>query len=248
MFGALIKEYYAKGQGKDPRDVCSVSVMPCTAKKFECKRPELGRDGYQDVDAVLTVQELARMIDQAGIDFKSLPETEFDSPFGLGSGAGEIFGATGGVMEAALRSVYEIVTKQELKDIDFHAVRGFEGIKEATVQVGDIPVKVAVAHGLGNARKLMEAVRAGKADYHFIEIMACPGGCIGGGGNPWKDWRKMDNRIKAVYKTDVSLPIRKSHQNPAITKIYQDFLGEPGGHLSHELLHTTYTDRSYLLK
>ena len=248
MFGAVIKEYYAKRNGKDPNSVCSVSVMPCTAKKFEAKRPELGRDGYQDIDAVITVQELARMIDQAGIDFKNLPETPFDDPFGLGSGAGEIFGVTGGVMEAALRTVYEIVTKQELKSIDFHDVRGFEGIKEATIQVGDLPVKVAVAHGLGNARKLMDAIREGKADYHFIEIMACPGGCIGGGGNPWKDWTKMDHRYDAVYRTDRELPVRKSHENPAIVRIYQDFFGEPGGHLAHELLHTHYTDRSDLLK
>ncbi len=248
MFGALIKEFYARRQGKAPQDVCSVSVMPCTAKKFECKRPELGRDGYQDIDAVLTVQELARMIDQAGIDFKTLPETPFDDPFGLGSGAGEIFGATGGVMEAALRSVYEIVTKEELKDIDFHAVRGFEGIKEATVQVGDIAVKVAVAHGLGNARKLLDAIREGTADYHFIEIMACPGGCIGGGGNPIKNWAKMAQRIDAVYQTDTKLPIRKSHKNPAVAMIYDEFLGEPGGHLSHSLLHTEYVDRSNLLK
>ena len=248
MFGALIKEYYAPAQGKAPQDVCSVSIMPCTAKKFECKRPELGRNGYQDIDVVLTVQELARMIEQAGIDFKSLPETEFDDPFGLGSGAGEIFGATGGVMEAALRSVYEIVTKQELTDIDFHAVRGFEGIKEATIQVGDIPVKVAVAHGLGNARKVMDLIREGKADYHFIEIMACPGGCIGGGGNPIKNWAKMEQRFEAVYATDRALPVRKSHRNPVISKVYEEYLGEPGGHLAHELLHTHYVDRSSLLK
>lgn len=248
MFGALIKEYYARKEGKAPQDVCSVSVMPCTAKKFEAKRPELGRNGYRDVDAVLTVQELACMIEQAGIDFKGLPETDFDGPFGLGSGAGEIFGATGGVMEAALRTVYEIVTKEELKNLDFHACRGFEGIKEATVQVGDIPVKVAVAHGLGNARKLMDAIRAGKADYHFIEIMACPGGCIGGGGNPVKNWKKMEQRFDAVYATDKNITIRKSHKNPAISMIYEQYLGEPGGHLAHELLHTHYTDRSDLLK
>ena len=188
------------------------------------------------------------MIDQAGIDFKALPESNFDAPFGLGSGAGEIFGATGGVMEAALRSVYEIVTGEELADIEFNDVRGFEGIKEATVQVGSIPVKVAVAHGLGNARKLMDQVRAGKADYHFIEIMACPGGCIGGGGNPIKNWAKMEHRVKAVYDTERVLPLRKSHLNPAVKRLYDEYLGEPGGHLSHELLHTHYTDRSDLLK
>ncbi len=248
MFGALIKEYYAKKVGKKPTDICSISIMPCTAKKFEAKRPELGRNGYQDVDIVLTVQELARMITQAHIDFKNLPETPFDDPFGLGSGAAEIFGVTGGVMEAAIRTVYEIVTKKELANFNFHEVRGFEGIKEAVIPVGDILVKIAVAHGLGNARKLMDAIREGKCDYHFIEIMACPGGCIGGGGNPIKNWRKMGLRIDSVYATDRALPIRKSHENPAIKMIYEDFLGEPCGHLSHELLHTTYTDRSDLLK
>ncbi len=248
MFGALIKTYYAQKLGKKADDVYSVSIMPCTAKKFERARPELGRDGYQDVDVVLTVQELAKMIKSANIDFKSLPETDFDAPFGLGSGAGEIFGATGGVMEAALRSVYEIVTGEELKNIDLVDCRGFEGVKEATVKVGDLDVKVAIAHGLGNARKVMDAVRAGTADFHFIEVMACPGGCIGGGGNPIKNWAKMEHRLDAVYKTDANLPIRKSHKNELVTKLYEDFLGEPNGHLSHELLHTHYTDRGDLLK
>ncbi|MEG1496977.1 MAG: NADH-dependent [FeFe] hydrogenase, group A6 [Clostridiales bacterium] len=248
MFGALIKTYYAKQQNKEPEDIYSVSVMPCTAKKFEAKRPELGRDGYQDIDAVLTVQELARMIDYAGISFKDLPETEFDSPFGLGSGAGEIFGVTGGVMEAALRTVYAVLTGAELENIDIKAVRGFEGVKEATVQVGDIPVKVAVAHGMGNARKLLEAIREGKADYHFIEVMTCPGGCIGGGGNPLKNWKKMDYRLDAVYKTDLNLPVRLSHQNKEVAMLYKDYLGEPNGYLSHELLHTHYVDRSNIVK
>ncbi len=248
MFGALIKTYYAGKIGKRPEDVFSVSAMPCTAKKFERSRPEMGREGYSDVDAVLTVQELARMIRSAGIDFASLPETEFDKPFGLGTGAGEIFGATGGVMEAALRSVYEIVTGETLENLDFTDVRGFDGIKEATVKVGDLDVKVAVAHGLGNARKLMDGIREGKADYHFIEVMACPGGCIGGGGNPIKNWKKMDPRLEAVYQEDKNLPIRKSHENLAVNELYKEFLGEPNGHKSHELLHTHYTDRAELLK
>ncbi|MEE0775564.1 MAG: NADH-dependent [FeFe] hydrogenase, group A6 [Bacillota bacterium] len=247
MFGAVIKTFYAQKLDKTPEEIFSVSIMPCTAKKFECKRPELGRDGYQDVDVALTVQELARMIRNAGLDFKTLPDTPFDVPFGEGSGAGAIFGATGGVMEAALRTVYEVVTKEELENIDFTEVRGFEGIKEATIPVGDLNVKVAVAHGLGNARKLMEALKRGEADYHFIEIMACPGGCIGGGGNPIKNWNKMDRRIVAVYDTDKSLPVRKSHENPAIKYIYDEFLGEPNGHKAHELLHTTYEDRSHLI-
>ncbi|MCL1913604.1 MAG: NADH-dependent [FeFe] hydrogenase, group A6 [Eubacteriaceae bacterium] len=248
MFGALIKTYYAAQINKDPNDIYSVSVMPCTAKKFEAQRPEMGRDGYRDVDVVLTVQEIARMIRSAGINFASLPDTPFDAPFGLGSGAGEIFGATGGVMEAALRSVYEIVTGNTLENLDFVTVRGFDGIKEAAVMVGDLEVKVAVAHGLGNARKLMDAIREGKANYHFIEIMACPGGCIGGGGNPIKDWRKMDYRLEAVYQEDLNMPLRKSHENQYVKQLYDDFLGEPNGHKSHELLHTHYIDRSSILK
>lgn len=247
MFGALLKTYYAEKIGKKPEDILSVSVMPCTAKKYEARRPELGRDGYQDVDVVITVQELARMIRSAGIQFKSLPDTEFDAPFGLGTGAGEIFGATGGVMEAALRTVYEIVTGKTLDKVDFKQVRGFEGIKEASVDLGDTVVKVAVAHGLGNARKLMDMIKTGEAQYHFIEIMACPGGCIGGGGNPVKNWRKMEPRLEAVYRLDESMALRKSHENKAVNKLYEEFLGEPNGHKSHELLHTTYVDRSGLL-
>lgn len=248
MFGAIIKTYYANKINRDPKDIYSVSIMPCTAKKFECAREEFGRDGYRDVDVVLTVQELARMIKQAGINFCTLPDSEFDAPFGLGSGAGEIFGATGGVMEAALRTVYEIVTGNILQDIEFTDCRGFEGVKEATVMVGDLPVKIAIAHGLSNARKVMDAVRAGTADFHFIEIMACPGGCIGGGGNPIKNWKKMDKRLAAVYKEDKAMPIRKSHLNGAVDAIYKDWLEKPCGHISHKLLHTKYSDKSELLK
>jgi NADH-quinone oxidoreductase subunit G/NADP-reducing hydrogenase subunit HndD len=199
------------------------------------------------VDVVITVQELARMIRSAGIQFKSLPDTEFDAPFGLGTGAGEIFGATGGVMEAALRTVYEIVTGKTLEKVDFNQVRGFDGIKEASVDLGDTVVKVAVAHGLGNARKLMDLIKSGEAQYHFIEIMACPGGCIGGGGNPVKNWRKMEPRLEAVYRLDESMALRKSHENKAVSMLYEEFLGEPNGHKSHELLHTAYVDRSGLL-
>ena len=248
MFGALLKTYYADKIGKKPEDIYSVSIMPCTAKKFEAKRPELGRDGYADIDIVLTVQELARMIRSHGIDFENLEETPFDDPFGLGSGAGEIFGATGGVMEAALRTVYEIVTEKPLASLDFHEVRGFEGIKTATVQMGDTAVNVAIAHGLGNARKLMDAVKEGKARYHFIEVMACPGGCIGGGGNPVKNWKKMEHRVQAVYDTDLHLPLRKSHENPAVKQLYHDFLGKPNSTTAHRLLHTHYRDLSALLR
>lgn len=246
MFGALLKTYYADKIGKKPEDIYSVSIMPCTAKKFEAKRPELGRDGYADIDIVLTVQELARMIRSHGIDFENLEETPFDDPFGLGSGAGEIFGATGGVMEAALRTVYEIVTEKPLASLDFHEVRGFEGIKTATVQMGDTAVNVAIAHGLGNARKLMDAVKEGKARFHFIEVMACPGGCIGGGGNPVKNWKKMEHRVQAVYDTDLHLPLRKSHENPAVKQLYHDFLGKPNSTIAHRLLHTHYRDLSAL--
>jgi len=248
MFGALIKAFYSKQIHKVPDDIFSVSVMPCTAKKFEAQRPEMGRNGYQDVDAVLSVQEISRMIRSAGIRFADLPETPFDNPFGIGTGAGEIFGATGGVMEAALRTVHELVTGKPLKGIDFIPARGFQGIKEATVTLDKTQVKVAIAHGLGNARKLMDAIVAGEADYHFIEIMACPGGCIGGGGNPIKNWRKMEPRLEAVYREDKNMELRKSHENPFVKKLYEEFLGEPNGHKSHELLHTHYVDRSDLLR
>ena len=248
MFGAIIKTYYAESVGKDPGDIYSVSVMPCTAKKFEAKRPEMKRDGHRDIDAVLTVQELAKMIRYAGIDFGSLTEGPFDEPFGTGSGAGEIFGSTGGVMEAALRTVYETVTGRTLENLDFTAVRGFDGVKEAVIDLDGKKVRVAVAHGLGNARKIMDAVRAGKADYDFIEIMACPGGCIGGGGNPIRNWKKLSRRMEAVYRLDKALPIRKSHENPAVRRIYRDYLIEPNGEKSHELLHTSYVDRSNIVK
>jgi len=249
MFGALIKTYYADKKGINPADLVSVSIMPCTAKKYECQREELADAGYaQDVDIVLTVQELARMIKAAGIKFADLPETDFDDIFGLGSGAGEIFGATGGVMEAALRTVYEVVTGETLQNIEFTEVRGLEGIKEASVDLNGTVVKVAVAHGTGNARKLMQAVQSGQVDYHFIEVMACPGGCVGGGGNPIKTVEKLEKRLDAVYATDRDLPIRKSHENPAIKMIYDEFLGEPLGHKSHELLHTHYVDRSNIVK
>ena len=248
MFGAVIKTYYAEYAAKDPEDIYSVSVMPYTAKKFEAKRPEMGRDGYRDIDAVLTVQELAKMIRYAGIDFGALREGTFDEPFGTGSGAGEIFGSTGGVMEAALRTVYEVVTGKTLENLDFTVVRGFDGVKEAAFDLGGKKVRVAVAHGLGNARKVMDAVRAGEAAYDFIEIMACPGGCIGGGGNPIRNWKKLSRRMEAVYRLDKALPIRKSHENPAVQRIYRDYLTEPNSERCHELLHTSYVDRSDIVK
>lgn len=250
MQGAVTKTYFAEKNGLDPRDIFVVSVMPCTAKKFEIQRPEMGRDGYRDVDTNLTTRELARMIRQAGIDFVHLPDEEFDDVLGESTGAAVIFGVTGGVMEAALRTVADILTKQDLKEIEYQDVRGLTGIKEATVSVAGIDIKVAVAHGTANAAKLLDAIKAGEKTYHFIEIMGCPGGCVTGGGQPIVDARTryfIDPkavRAAATYDEDEAMTIRKSHENPAIKKIYEEFLGEPCGHKSHELLHTHYVDRS----
>lgn len=243
MFGAVAKTYYAQKMGWDPHDVVSVSVMPCTAKKYEASRPELGRDGYQDVDYVLTTRELAKLIRYVGLDLSVLPESEFDSPLGTGSGA--IFGATGGVMEAALRTAYELYTGKTLPRLEFDAVRGdINAIKEATIDLDGTPLKVAVANGLKNAEELIRRVERGEADYIFIEIMACPGGCIGGGGQPIGTNNAVrDARIQALYEIDRSLPLRKSHENPEIKTIYEEFFGAPLSQRSHELLHTHYHAR-----
>ncbi len=242
MFGALVKTYYAEKMGLDPNDIVSVSIMPCTAKKAEAVREEMRSSGdLQDVDYVLTTTELGMMIREAGIHFTGLPAEEFDAPMGISTGAGVIFGATGGVMEAALRTVYEVVTGKELECIDFHSVRGLTGLKEAQVKIGDTVVKVAVAHTLANARMLLDKVRAGEADYHFIEIMACPGGCIGGGGQPvstCEDFRQR--RMDAIYECDSCADLRKSHHNPAVKELYDTWLGKPLGEKSHHLLHTHY--------
>ena len=246
MLGALTKTYYAEKEGINPANIVVVSVMPCTAKKFECARPEMQHDsGYRDVDYVLTTRELARMIREAGIDFQSLPDETYDNPLGEYTGAATIFGATGGVMEAALRTAYEVLTGKTLENVDFTQVRGLDGLKEAVVPVEGVgDVRIAVAHGLGNARMLLEKIKNGES-YHFIEIMACPGGCVGGGGQPIPvSNEKRRLRAEALYREDKALKNRKSHENPAIKKIYDDFLGEPLGHKSHELLHTTYTPRS----
>jgi len=247
MFGALIKTWFAEKEGLDANEICSVSVMPCTAKKFECLRPEMTDSGHQDVDIAITVQELASLIRTGGIHFSELADTEFDNPFGTGSGAGLIFGATGGVMEAALRTVYAIVTGKELAPLEYQPVRGFEGIKESSVDLNGTIVKVAVAHGMANGKILLERVKAGTADYHFIEIMACPGGCIGGGGNAPRTWRIVEQRKKAIYEEEKNLPIRQSHLNPAITRIYAEYLDAPNSHLAHKLLHTGYISRKDLL-
>jgi NADH-quinone oxidoreductase subunit G/NADP-reducing hydrogenase subunit HndD len=248
MFGALAKTYYAEKAGIDPKDIYCVSIMPCTAKKFECGRPEMSvHPGIPDVDAVLTTREAAKMIREAGIDFVNLQDEEFDTPLGISTGAAVIFGATGGVMEAALRTVYEVVTNRTLDDmnINFTAVRGLEGVKETTIKIGDLDVKVAVANGLANARKLMDKVSSGEADYHFIEVMCCPGGCLGGGGQPIPTTDEIRRaRMKAIYEEDEAKSIRKSHQNPAVLALYKEFLGEPLSHKSHKLLHTHYVPRS----
>ena len=246
MFGALAKTYYAELSGIDPKDIFSVSIMPCTAKKYECARPEMFSSGFQDVDVVLTTRELGRMIRQAGIDFSSLAEEVFDLPMGEYTGAATIFGATGGVMEAALRTVYAVVTEKDLPSLDITPVRGLDGVKEATVEVGDLgEVRVAVAHGLGNAKKLMDRIVDGTADYHFIEIMACPGGCVGGGGQPLPvSNEKRTLRAQALYGDDKNVQShRQSHENPAVQTLYKKFLVKPLGEKSHKYLHTHYTDR-----
>ncbi|HDR14387.1 MAG TPA: 2Fe-2S iron-sulfur cluster binding domain-containing protein [Desulfobacteraceae bacterium] len=246
MLGPIIKTFYAEQAGIDAEDIVVVSIMPCTAKKYECLRPEMNASGYQDVDIVLTTRELARMIKQAGIDFLNLPDGVYDDPLGEYTGAGTIFGATGGVMEAALRTVYFIVTGEELGDLNITPVRGLDGVKDAALTVGELgEVRVAVAHGLGNARKLLDQIRAGHSPYTFIEIMACVGGCVSGGGQPIPPSdEKRRLRAQALYKDDAEVQqYRQSHQNRSVQKLYEMFLKEPLGHKSHELLHTHYTKR-----
>lgn len=250
MFGAIAKSYYAEKMGLKPEDIVSVSIMPCTAKKFEVQRPDQAANGAPDVDISLTTRELARMIRRVGLKFRNLPDEAFDTPLGLGTGAAVIFGTTGGVMEAALRTAVETLTGEELQNLDFTDVRGMDGIKAATYPVAGMEVKIAVASGLGNARQLLEKVKSGEADYHFIEIMGCPGGCINGGGQPQQpgfvrntvDIRAL--RAQVLYNADKDNPIRKSHENPAIKELYSTYLGEPGSHKAHKLLHTTYVKRS----
>lgn len=256
MFGALAKTYYAQKRKIDPANIVSVSIMPCTAKKYEADRPEMRSSGYKDVDYVLTTRELAIMIKQAGIEFMELADEKYDSLMGDSTGAAVIFGATGGVMEAALRTAYEIVTGREVPfaNLNITPVRGMEGVKEATVKIeGTVPawsflegaeLKCAIAHGLVNAKNLMQAVRDGKASYHFIEVMACPGGCLGGGGQPIPTSPAIrQKRMEAIYAEDEGMAIRKSHENPEVLEIYKEFLGKPLGHKSHELLHTHYIPR-----
>ena len=256
MFGALAKTYYAQKKKIDPSQIVSVSIMPCTAKKYEADRPEMMSSGYKDIDFVLTTRELAVMIKQAGINFKNLESSNYDSIMGDSTGAAVIFGATGGVMEAALRTAYELVTGHEVpfKNLNITPVRGMEGVKDATIKIeGCLPewsflegaeLKVAIGHGLVNANKLMKQVKQGTSPYHFIEIMACPGGCIGGGGQPIPTSMEIrENRMKAIYSEDEFMVLRKSHENPQVIAIYKEFLGKPNSHVSHELLHTHYVER-----
>lgn len=249
MFGAITKTYYAEKMGINPEDIVMVSVMPCTAKKFEITRENQNAAGVPDVDISITTRELAHMIERVGLNFHALPDEEFDDPLGRSTGAAVIFGATGGVMEAALRTAVETLTKEELPNPEFTEVRGTEGIKKATYNVAGMDVNVAVVSGLNNAKILLDEIRSGKSNYHLIEVMACPGGCVNGGGQPHQpahvrnavDIKSL--RAKALYDIDTSMPIRKSHENPAIKQLYEEFLEAPGSQKAHEILHTTYVKR-----
>jgi len=245
MFGAIVKSYYAKKKGIDPDNIVVVSIMPCIAKKAEAKRPELTKDENNNVDIVVTTRELGAMIKETGIDFKSLPESDFDRPLGETSGASVIFGTAGGVIEAALRTAYEWMTGEELKNVEFNQLRGMDGVKKATVKIGDKELNIAVASGLGNARIILDEIKEGKSDYHAIEIMACPGGCIAGGGQPYHHGNNeiIKKRQEAIYQEDRNKTIRKSHENPEILELYKDYLGEPFGDLAHSLLHTHFEKR-----
>ena len=244
MMGAVIKSYYAEREGLDPKKIFSVSIMPCTAKKFEAGRTEMSRDGIPDVDAVLTTRELARFIRMRGLDIRTLDPDTADTPFGERTTAGKLFGATGGVMEAAIRTAHYLLTGKELEHLEVEAVRGLKEVKEARVKIGELEVGVAALSGLGNARRLLDEIRAGRKDLHFIEVMTCPGGCIAGGGQPLgADLSAVRARMQALYTIDHDEPVRASHNNPSVQRLYKEFLGEPLSHKSHELLHTNYAER-----
>lgn len=246
MFGAVAKTYFADTIGVERKDIVVVSVMPCLAKKYECQRDEFKVDGIPDVDYSMSTRELASFIKQANIDFMGLPDEGFDNPLGQSTGAGVIFGTTGGVIEAACRTAYEVYTGKQLEKVEFTQLRGLEGIRSATVDFDGLELKIGIAHGLGNARKLLNDIRNGKSHFHAIEIMACPGGCIGGGGQPFHHGHSevLKKRAQAIYREDERKTIRKSHENPQIVRIYEDFLGEPGSKKAHKLLHTHYFDKS----
>jgi NADP-reducing hydrogenase subunit HndD len=249
MYGALMKTYYAEKEGIKPENIFVASVMPCTAKKFEIKRDNQNASGYPDVDVTITTRELAAMIKEAGIVFEDLPDGEFDPAFGVASGAGHIFGVTGGVMEAALRTVFEVATGKPLEKLDFHDVRGVAGIKEAEYELAGTKVKIAVASGLSNAKKLVDMIKNGEKEYHFVEIMACSGGCVNGGGQPHQPGYVRNfvdlraKRAEALYSEDQSMTLRKSHENPVVKEVYASYLGKPGGDKAHKLLHTSYVAR-----
>lgn len=249
MFGALAKSYYAEKTGIDPKNIFHLSIMPCTAKKFEANRPEMGRNGIQDVDAVLTTREFAKLLKIENIPFNQLEDEGFDKMLGASTGAARIFATSGGVMEAALRTVVWILTEGEVDTLDYKVVRGLEGVKEAELEVAGTKVKVAIANGTGSAKELLDKVVAGEAEYHFIEIMGCPTGCIGGGGAPLPDNREIKQmRMEGIYASDANNPIRRSHENLEVQQLYKDYLGEPGSQKSHDLLHTHYVDRSHGVK
>ena len=248
MFGAIAKTYYADKIGVKRENMVVVSIMPCLAKKYEAQRGEFKVNGNPDVDIVLSTRELAALIKQANIDFKNLVDETFDTPLGESTGAADIFGVTGGVIEAATRTAYELYTGKTLDKVEFEAIRGLEGVRSAAIDFNGTMIKIGIAHGLSNARKLLEDVRAGKSQFHAIEVMACPGGCIGGGGQPYShhgnNFDILKKRSAAIYAEDAGKKLRKSHENPYIRKLYDEFLGKPGGEKAHELLHTHYFDRS----
>ena len=246
MFGAIAKSYWAEKMGIKREDLVVVSIMPCLAKKYECKREEFSVNGNPDVDYVLSTRELARLIKQFNLDLKEMPVADFDNPLGESTGAAVIFGATGGVIEAATRTAYEVFTGKKLEKIDFTELRGLEGIRDAWVDFNGTPIHIGIAHGLKNARTLLERVREGKEQFHAIEVMACPGGCIGGAGQPYHHGNSeiIKKRLEAIYEEDRNKPIRKSHENPSVIQLYKEYIGEPCGHKSHELLHTHYFDKS----
>jgi len=249
MEGAVLKTYYAKKMGINPKDIFVVSVMPCTVKKFESARPELSEEHMQDVDAVITTRELVRMFKMAGIDFNDLPEDEFDNPLGESTGAAAIFGTSGGVMEAALRTAYAKISGKELESVEFQEVRGNDGIKSAIIPINGLDVNIAVVNGIGNIGSILDEIENGESKYHFIEVMACPGGCINGGGQPIHSKpEKLKKRVQTLYDIDSKMKTRKSHENESVLKLYKEFLGEPNGHIAHEILHTHYCDRKKILE
>jgi iron-only hydrogenase group A len=244
MEGAVLKTYYAKKLGIDPKDVFVVSIMPCTVKKFEAKRSELSEHSLQDVDAVMTTRELVRFFEVAGIDFEDLNDGKFDDPLGESTGAAVIFGTSGGVMEAALRNAYYTLTGNHLETMELNAVRGLDGIKEATIKIGELDLRVAVVNGIGQIGPIIDEIEAGTSKYHFIEVMSCPGGCINGGGQPiHQKTDKVIQRMKALYEMDKKMVKRRSYENESIKTLYKEFLIEPGSHVSHEILHTSYHNR-----